>query len=135
MNLTKFSLGLTAAVTAGFGIGCLIAPKKMLAKVDVKPTSGTGRTELRAMYGGFELGLAAFFAYSAVNEDMASAGLLAQTLGLSGLALGRLTGIAIDRPKAIMYPLLAAEAGSAIVGAVALKAHCDRRKARKREVS
>ena len=121
MNLTKLSLGITAAVSAGFGIGCLIAPRQMLKKIDVKAPSGTGKTELRAMYGGFELGLAAFFAYCAVNEEMAEAGLLAQTLGLGGLALGRLSGIAVDRPKPIMYPLFAAEAGAAVMGMVALK--------------
>jgi hypothetical protein len=128
MNLTKLSLGITAAVSAGFGIGCLIAPKQMLQKIDVKPTSGTGRTELRAMYGGLQLGLAAFFAYCAANEEMAEAGLLAQTLGLGGLALGRLAGIAVDRPKAIMYPLFAAEAGTAALGAAALKKLCDQRR-------
>jgi hypothetical protein len=127
VNLTKLSLGITAAVSAGFGIGCLIAPKQMLKKIDVKPTSGTGKAELRAMYGGFELGLAAFFAYCAVNDNMAEAGLLAQTLSLGGLALGRLGGIVADRPKPIMYPLFAAEAGAAVLGAAALKKLHDER--------
>ncbi len=62
MTSSRLALAIAAAGFAGFGAACLAQPKKMLRLVDIKATSPVGTTELRAMYGGLELGFGAFFA-------------------------------------------------------------------------
>lgn len=121
MNLSRIALITAASGFAGFGIACLIRPKSMLDRVDVRPSSARGTTELRAMYGGLELGLGAFFAAAAAKDEWSRPALLAQTLGLGAVAGSRLAGILRDRPRGpLMKVLFAAECSAAALGAVAL---------------
>ncbi len=121
MNLSRTALITAAAGFAGFGAACLIRPKDMLDRVDVRPKSGRGTTELRAMYGGLELGLGAFFAVAAAKEEWSRPALLAQALGLGALAASRLAGILHDQPRGkLMKGLAIAEGSAAALAAVAL---------------
>jgi Domain of unknown function (DUF4345) len=121
MNLTRIALITAASGFAGFGTACLIRPKNMLDRVDVRARSARGTTELRAMYGGLELGLGAFFAAAAAKKEWSRPALLAQTLGLGALAASRLAGILRDHPRGqLMKVLFAAESAAAVLGAVAL---------------
>ncbi len=121
MNLSRLALITAASGFAGFGIACLVRPKNMLRQVDVNARSARGTTELRAMYGGLELGLGAFFAVAAAKPAWERPALLAQTLGLGGLAASRLAGILTDRPRgALMKALVVAESSAAALAAVAL---------------
>jgi hypothetical protein len=93
----------------------------MLKRVDVRAKSARGTTELRAMYGGLELGLGAFFAAAAAKTEWGRPALLAQTLGLGALAASRLVGILRDHPRgSLMKALFVAESSAAVLGAVAL---------------
>lgn len=121
MNLSRIALLAAASGFTGFGIACLVRPKSMLKRVDVRAGSARGTTELRAMYGGLELGLGAFFASAAAKSEWSRPALLAQTLGLGGLAASRLAGILSDHPRgALMNVLFIAESTAAVLGAVAL---------------
>jgi hypothetical protein len=121
MNLSQIALITAASGFAGFGLACLIRPKSMLERVDVRAKSARGTTELRAMYGGLELGLGAFFALAAAKNDWSRPALLAQTLGLGSLAASRLAGIVRDHPRGrLMKALFVAESSAAVLGAVAL---------------
>jgi hypothetical protein len=121
MKLSRIALMTAACGFAGFGVACLTSPKKMLARVDVRARSARGRTELRAMYGGMELGLGAFFAAAMVKPGWETPALWAQALGLGGLAAARLGGILQDRPRGALMPgLVAAEGAAATLAAVAL---------------
>jgi hypothetical protein len=121
MKLSTVGLLTAASGFTGFGIACLIRPKSMLARVDVRARSARGRTELRAMYGGMEVGLGAFFAAAAFRPEWSRPALWAQMLGLGGLAASRLAGILHDRPRGLLMPaLFAAEATATVLGAVAL---------------
>src|ERR1700680_2050212 len=101
MNLSRIALITAASGFTGFGIACLVRPKSMLKRVDVRPRSARGTTELRAMYGGLHLGLGAFFATAAAKPEWSRPALLAQTLGLGGLAASRLVGILSDHPRGV----------------------------------
>ncbi len=126
MTLSRIALGTAAAGFAGFGVACLTRPKQMLSHIDVKPTSAIGATELRAMYGGMELGLGAFFALAIAKREWTRPALTAQTLALGGLAAARIGGILHDRPHGVMIKALAvAELSAAVLGAVALFADRD----------
>lgn len=73
------------------------------------------------MYGGLELGLGAFFLAAAFKPEWKKTALLAESLGLGGLAASRLAGILIDRPDGLlMKAFFAAEAATALAGIVAL---------------
>jgi hypothetical protein len=122
MTLSRAALLTTTCALAGFGIYGLVAPKRMLKKVDVRASSNRGITELRAMYGGFELGLAAFFAAAMFRPELERPALIAQTLSLAGLSATRLGSILYDRPNsALLKALCAVEGGTAVLGAVALR--------------
>jgi hypothetical protein len=121
MNLTRVALITAASGFTGFGIAGLIHPKSMMKRVDIHAKSARGTTELRAMYGGLEVGLGAFFATAAAKPEWSRPALLAQTLGLGALAGSRLAGILSDHPRgALMKLLFAAEASAAVLGGVAL---------------
>jgi hypothetical protein len=121
MNLSRTALITAAAGFTGFGIACLVSPKKALDRVDVRPRSSRGTTELRAMYGGLEVGLGAFFAVAAAKPEWTRPALMAQTLGLGALAGSRLAGIISEHPRGkLMKALFAAESASAALAAVAL---------------
>ena len=118
MDLDRKSLLFTASMFAGFGVASLVAPRFVVSKVDLEPVSATGDAEVRAMYGGLELGLAGFFAYAASRPELIRPALLAQSLALGGVAAGRATGLIVDRPRWMMYGFGVLEAGTAILGAV-----------------
>jgi hypothetical protein len=121
MNLSRLALVTAAAGFTGFGAACLVRPKSMLERVDVRARSAKGHTELRAMYGGLELGLGAFFAAAAAKPEWMRPALLAQALGLGAMAGSRLAGIVRDRPAgSLMKALVAAELATAALGLVAL---------------
>jgi uncharacterized membrane protein len=121
MNLSRVALITAAAGFAGFGAACVARPKEMLGRVDVRARSARGATELRAMYGGLELGLGAFFVAAALKDEWSRPALVAQALGLGGLAASRLAGILHDRPRgALMKALFVAEASAAALAGAAL---------------
>lgn len=121
MNLSRIALITAASGFAGFGIACLVRPKSMLKRVDVRASSSRGTTELRAMYGGLELGLGVFFAAAAAKPEWSRPALVAQTLGLGALAASRLAGILADHPRGpLMKVLFVAESSAAVLGAAAL---------------
>lgn len=92
-----------------------------MKRVDVRARSAQGTTELRAMYGGLEIGLGAFFAVAAAKREWRRPALWAQTLGLGALAASRLFGIMSDHPRGeLMKALFIAETSAAGLGAAAL---------------
>jgi hypothetical protein len=125
-KLTRISLAITAAGFTGFGIAALIAPKWMLKQVDIRPKSNTGMVELRAMYGGMEIGLGAFFAYCMMKDDLAKPALMAQVGSIGGLAAARVAGMVATPPRKVMYPVAAAEVAATILGLIAMKRECAR---------
>lgn len=104
---------------AAFGVASIVAPRFVVSKVDLEPVSPTGSAEVRAMYGGLEIGLAGFFGYAAMKPELIKPALLAQAIALGGVAVGRATGILADRPhRKMLYGFGLLEAGTAVLGAV-----------------
>ena len=118
MDMDRGTLLFNASMLASFGIASLIVPRFVVSKVDIEPVSPTGSAEVRAMYGGLELGLAAFFAYASTQPELVRPALLAQAIALGGVAAGRAVGLIADRPRKMLYAFGALEAGTAIVSAV-----------------
>jgi len=121
MNLPRLSLRLAALAFAGFGVALLVRPA-LIGTLGIELTSPTAVTEIRAFYGGLELGLALFFALASTREAWLRPALFAQAAVLGGIALARLIGVAIDGGAAPLILLFAAlEGAGALVAIAALR--------------
>lgn len=122
--LPKVSLALSAVVFGVFGLLLFVRPE-LLGAVGVEIARSAGAVELRAFYGGLELGLVAFFAVAVRRREWWKPALLVQILALGGVAAARLLGILIaGGGEPLLYSLMTAEVGGAAIGVVALKV-CD----------
>lgn len=120
--LSVVSLALTAMAFAIPGATFLLRPD-LLAVAGVSVMGPSGATELRALYGGMELGLAAFFAVALRCRTWHRPALLLQVLTFAGLFLGRAYGLLADgAPERITFVLMTLEGLGLAVGLVALSA-------------
>jgi uncharacterized membrane protein len=107
------------------GLAFLVAPEQMAPTVGLELRKPRPAIEIRAMYGGFELGLGVFFLVAAARTRWIRAALAAQTLGLAGLALGRIAGIMATRTAGrtdrLMMALVVVEVAAATLGAIAFR--------------
>lgn len=122
MTIPRVVLVLTGVVFLSLGLLFLADPVGTIALVGIGVDNARAGIEVRAMYGGLELGLGAFFLVAAVRERWIRAGLGAQILSLGGLALGRAVGLALDgQPDRLMLGLLLAELAGAGIGVTAFR--------------
>lgn len=121
--LAQLFLMLAALLFAGFGLASLFQPERIAGMVGIRPSTTAGRSEIRAVYGGLELGLGAFLVYCALDAQRLELGLLLVVLTYGAAAVGRMIGIALDRPvETVTRRILVAEVAFAIVGWVLLLA-------------
>ena len=82
---------------AGFGLACLVAPQATLGGAGVEVRGALAAIELRAFYGGLELGLAALLVAAAVTPAYRRAGLCLFLAAYGGLGLTRAAGMLVDQ--------------------------------------
>jgi hypothetical protein len=87
-------LALCALGFLGFGLWLLFDPAAM-EKVGIQATSKVGTVELRAFYGGMEIGLALFLAACLWKPEWRAAGLWLVLLSNGGAGLARLLAIGL----------------------------------------
>lgn len=80
----------------GFGVWLLVDPAGGLSGVDIAATAPAGLIELRAFYGGLEVGLGLFLLACARNPEWQRPGLWLTALGNGGIGLTRIAGIAMS---------------------------------------
>ncbi|HUQ00522.1 MAG TPA: DUF4345 family protein [Aeromicrobium sp.] len=98
-NATVWVVAVSFAV---MGLAALVRPALIWAPFGVEPTTAESRSEVRAVYGGFGLALAALMIWSlgaavGVREGV----LLAVAVSLFGMAAGRLVSALVE-PRALM---------------------------------
>ena len=110
MSQEKWIFGATAIGFAGFGIALLIFPN-LIGLVGVKELTNSGLVEIRAMYGGLQLGLALFFLLAINRPRWVRPGLIIHMCVIGGLAIGRIFGLVVTnwQAKPLVYLILAAE--------------------------
>ena len=86
-------LALCALGFFAFGLWLLVDPAAALGKIGINATSATGLVELRAFYGGMELGLGLFLAWCTLRPEWRQAGLWLVLLANGGAGLARLFAI------------------------------------------
>ena len=121
MSPRVLSLALGAAGFVLFGLVLLAAPDT-LALVDIAPSTATARSDLRAIFGGLELGFGVWLALATRRPAWHEPALLAQLLALGGAVAGRLASLALDGvPRPITFALGGLELAGALLAAGALR--------------
>ncbi|MEU1984846.1 DUF4345 domain-containing protein [Nocardia sp. NPDC019395] len=90
---------------AGMGVYALAAPARLIRPFGITVTTATGRSEVRAVYGGFGLAVSGLLCWSAAaSDDLHRGTVLAIATALAGMAAGRAISRLLDTPSAF-YPV------------------------------
>lgn len=94
-----------AVFFGGMGLLGLLAPARLVRPFGVEVVTAEGRTEVRAVYGGFGVAIAGLLVVAFLDGDGIRQGaVVAVAVALAGMAAGRLVGRVFDRPSAF-YPI------------------------------
>jgi hypothetical protein len=85
-----------AIVWLPYGLYCLAQPSSLAATAGVVSASHTGTVELRAMYGGLQAALGVLCLLAVLRADLIRPALICLAFLCSGLALARLSGVAVE---------------------------------------
>ncbi|MFA5684985.1 MAG: DUF4345 domain-containing protein [Lysobacteraceae bacterium] len=120
-TLSRLTLWLAGLGFLGFGIACLIAPVATLAAAGMEVAGAVAATELRAFYGGLEIGLGLFIVATALSEQRHRAGLWLCLAAYGGIGLARALGMALDGiSTTFLCSALAVELALALLAALCL---------------
>ncbi len=120
--LPKVALWINALVFVALGVWLIVDPVGGLSGVDVTARSPVGATELRAMYGGLELGLGVFGALAARRPAWQVPALWAFTLAVGGLGAVRgLSSLLTAGHSPMLWALFATETVGTVVNVAALR--------------
>jgi hypothetical protein len=116
--------GLLLASASGFcafGAATFVHPP-IVGLVDIELASPTAATDVRAVFGGMELGLGAFVVWCAADAARHRVGSVAVMLVFGGMVLGRVVGALLDGPTLATGLLGGAELGGFFAGLLAYRA-------------
>ncbi len=115
-------IGVVAVFFLGMGCYALAAPAAMLKPFGTALGTAASRSEVRAVYGGFGLAIAAMLAVAAAQDSLRAGIVLTVGAALAGMAGGRLISAVIDS-RTPFYPnwfyCVVEAAGAAALFAVA----------------
>ena len=122
MKLAKAELLVAALVFLTFGLGFLVVPVQWASVVDIVIPTATARTDFRATYGGFEIGMGLFLGACAMRADWVRLGLVALILVAAGFGVGRLVGILAEgTANALMLAFVILEWAIALITVYVLR--------------
>lgn len=93
-----------AAFFAGMGVYALAAPAALARPFGIVIASPEARSEIRAVYGGFGLAVAAVLVMAAADEGLRTGIAVTVAAALAGMAVGRVISRLADKPTAF-YPI------------------------------
>jgi hypothetical protein len=94
--LNRLILGLSAAGLLGFGLLMLIAPTSLLASIGIVLQSPEALTEIRAFYGGLEIGVGLALLFCLIQPGLLRPGLALSALCYGSVALCRVGAMLVD---------------------------------------
>ena len=119
----KIVLWIAGISFIGFGLWALLAPASLAGLVHFELLDEIATTEMRAFYGGLDLGLGVYLIMGAIKPEMTRACLVAGAVLLGCIALARICGLLIDGSgSGVMYFALSTEIGGALACWLALRA-------------
>jgi len=111
MDLARKVLWFYIAMSVVFGSIYLLAPELMTRPMGIEPVAPEGFTDLRATYGGFQLGMAGFLWWCLRDSARYGVGLTAFAFLVAALATCRLVGLLLDGFTPTMAAAATFEAG------------------------
>lgn len=103
-----------------FGVWALLAPASLANLIHMTPETPGALTEIRAFYGGLEIGLAAVMIRAAFHRPWRPGALLVLVAVAGGIAAGRIVGLIIDQSvSGTMLGALVWEVAGAVLGLLA----------------
>lgn len=91
----KIFLVILAAIFLVFGAIYLLEPMRLASDAGLF-ANASGQTDIRATYGGFQIGFGFFLAWCAVDDARMRLGLVAVALVVGAVGLSRVFGIIVD---------------------------------------
>lgn len=121
MGLARFTLSFSALAFGLVGLCFLVSPTSMMSQIDISLDTATADSDIRAIYGGLELGLAVFFVMGLSRRSWTRPALVASLLVFSGMSGARVLSFLIAGfPDTTAYLLLAVEVLGVLLSGVAL---------------
>ncbi len=120
IRVAQLALALNGLAFLGFGLIFAVDPDGMMASLDLEISSGVARTDLRAIYGGLEVGLGLWLLLACARPSLHTAGLISGALVTGGLVCGRGLGMLLDGADPLNPTLIASEFAAFLLCAVAL---------------
>jgi hypothetical protein len=96
MDLARTYLRILGAMTLFFGIAYLLAPSRMTDPTGFGPLGPAATTDVRATYGGLQIGLGVFLLWAAAQQARVRIALVLQVLTIGAVAAARALGMLID---------------------------------------
>ena len=95
MTLGRWVLALSCLPFLGIGVAFLGWPAAMASRVGLSLADALADNDVRAVYGGLQLGIGSFLASCATRPDWEVPGLVAALLAFGGLAAARVVSLAV----------------------------------------
>ena len=120
--MARAVIWLGAVGFAVFGIACFAAPSAVFGWMGLEVGPNPWPTEIRAFYGGLELGLAALLMQCALRPSWRHFGLVLTACAYGGIGVARLLGMLIDGTwSGVFVAALAVELGMAAAAVVGMR--------------
>jgi hypothetical protein len=122
MRIDTLALALGGLCFLGFGAVMLVSPHVAWASLGLALPDGVPTTEIRAFYGGLELGLGALLLAAIHKVQYLRAGLVLGCVAYGSIAGARAIGILVDRSGGTyMWTAAAVEIAFALLFLIALR--------------
>lgn len=96
MKLARALIFVSALIFVVVGAGFLFIPRQWAGILEISLPTAMARTDVRATYGGLELGFGIFLILCVVRREWIRPGLWALALTVGGFATGRLVGLVAE---------------------------------------
>lgn len=122
MRIDTLALALGGICFLGFGAVMLVSPQAALTDLGLTIPDGAPTTEIRAVYGGLELGLGALLVAAMHKIQYLRAGLVLGCVAYGSIAGGRAIGMLVDRSSSgFLWGALGVEILLALLFLIALR--------------
>ena len=96
MKLARSLVFASALIFVDVGAGFLLIPRQFGGVLELSLPTAMARTDVRATYGGLELGFGIFLILCVVRREWIRPGLWALALTVGGFAIGRVVGFVAE---------------------------------------
>jgi hypothetical protein len=121
MGFARAYLYFVGAMGIVFGVWYLVAPAAWTDPTGFGPLGPNALTDVRATYGGFQIGLGVFTLWAALDAARVRMGIVLQLLTIGAIASCRVVGFAIDgSPNGFLISAIATETTFTALALIAL---------------